>query len=468
MVLLAAAALSSATAPQTARAAPLTTGISGLYPLESPAFERARAAGARFVRIAVEWPKVAPAAAPANWQPQDPADPHYDWRQTDQGVVGAVQADLVPVLIVEDVPTWAQRCSSGVNCNPDPTALAQFATAAARRYSGGFDGLPRVRYWQGLNEPNLSLYFNPQFSGSRAVSADIYRTLIDSFYAAVKGVDPSNLVLAAGLGPIAVPRLTVGPMRFTRELLCMRGRYRFRPAPGNCHGGVHFDIFDIHPYTTGSPSHRGGPDDVEMGDLAKLRSLLRAADRAHRIKGRFHRTPLWIGELSWDSNPPDPGGVAMSIDTRWTAEALYRAWLAGVRVFCWYSLRDASRPPGVPPSEVVESGLYFRGPTLAQDQPKPLLAAFRFPFVAYPGRRLSFWGRTPDSTAGTVAIQILKGGRWRTVTRTHVGPGGIFHGALRSRYGADKHGAARAVYGSEAAPPFSMRPVRDFRQPPFG
>ena len=82
--------------------------------------------------------------------------------------------------------------------------LASFSTAAARRYSGQFHGLPRVRYWQGLNEPNLSLFFIPQFATAGTRLALLYRALIDSFYAAVKAVDPSNLVLAAGLGPIGV------------------------------------------------------------------------------------------------------------------------------------------------------------------------------------------------------------------------------------------------------------------------
>ena len=144
-------------------------------------------------------------------------------------VQAAVANGLTPVLLqIRIAPSWAQRCpaaqiDTGAPCDPDPAALAAFATAAARRYSGQFGGLPRVRYWQGLNEPNLSLFFNPQYDGDKPVSPDLYRTLINSFYAAVKAVDPSNLVLIGSLGPIAVPKYTIGPMRFTRLLLCMSG-----------------------------------------------------------------------------------------------------------------------------------------------------------------------------------------------------------------------------------------------------
>jgi hypothetical protein len=349
--------------------------------------------------------------------------------------------------------------------------LAAFATAAARRYSGTFGGLPRVWYWQGLNEPNLSLFFMPQFEGGNAVSASNYRPLINAFYAAVKAVDPGNLVISGGLGPIAVPKYTIGPLRFTRELLCMHGRERFRPAPGDCEGGVHFDIFDVHPYTTGGPTHEGGPNDVQLGDLDELKELLGAADRAGRIKGVFRHTPLWITELSWDSNPPDPGGLPMRILTRWAAEALYRSWKVGVKAFFWYSLRDNEHEPDVPSYLIPESGLYFRGPTVAKDEPKEVLYSFRFPFVAYPRKNggLFFWGRTPTSTGGNVVIQILRGGRWHKYHVVRAGEGGTFrHVKVRGHYGRNRKGSVRAVYQGEASRPFSMQPVPDFRQPPFG
>lgn len=454
-----------------AEAQPLRTGISGINEDALLAFQRVRDAGASYVRVAFEWSEIAPATKPDSWQPEDPADSHYDWRRVDEGVVHAVMAGLEPVAMIEEVPRWAERCHAppGGNCDPDPDALAAFATAAARRYSGNFGGLPRVAYWQGLNEPNLSIYFNPQFEGDRAASADLYRALVDRFYAAIKAVDPAGIVIAAGLGPIAVPGYTIGPMRFTRELLCMRGRERFRPTQSGCDGGVHFDIFDIHPYTTGGPTHAGGVNDVQMGDLAKLRNLLDAADRAGRIVGQFERTPLWIGEFSWDTNPPDPGGLPMDIETRWLAEALYGAWGAGVEAFFWFSLRDRMPQPSLPFSQTLQSGLYFRGPTLEQDQPKEILFVFRFPFVAYPRQNgLFFWGRTPSSEKGKVVIQVLKRGHWRKAATVRAGGAGIFRGLAPRLYGRNRRGMARAVYRGEASVPFSMKPVPDFPHPPFG
>ncbi len=459
-----------------ARATPsLSTGVSYLEPNEPPAFRQVRAAGARLVQAIARWREIAPRREPASWNPEDPADPNYDWGWLDTWVTNAVAAGLTPVLDVASAPSWAQGCEAAESrllavCRPDPAALAAFATAAARRYSGRFAGLPRVRFWQALNEPNLNLFFEPQLEGGRRpVSPALYRRLLDAFYFAVKRVDRSDLVLAAGLGPVAVSRYTLGPLRFARLLLCMRGRHRPRPAGRGCEGGVHFDIFDIHPYTTGGPGHHGHADDVQLADLPKLQRLLRAADEAGRIAGAFPRTPLWATEFSWDSDPPDPGGLPIPILARWTAEALHTAWRAGVRRFFWFSLRDQAPNPNLPFSETFQSGLYFRGATLAEDRPKRQLYAFRFPFVAYAGGgAIRFWGRTPNSGPGAVAIELRRGGRWLGVAALRAGRGGVFRGALTSAYGRHRHGAVRAVYRGEASLPFSLRPVPGFHQPPFG
>jgi len=461
-------------APAGAAARPLITGVSGMSEDDPIAFQRTAAAGTQLVDKPLGWGSVAPAEEPSDWDPTDPGDPNYNWASTDLWVTRAVQAGLDPFLIVDGAPSWAQRCQApapltGRLCDPDPAKLVAFATAAARRYSGYFQGLPRVRFWQGMNEPNLSLFFNPQFKDGRPASPTLYRALINAFYAAVKSVDPSNTVIAAGLGPIGRGRWAIAPMRFARLLLCMNGRRDPHPTRGNCGGGVHFDVFDMHPYTTGGPTHvpRGG-DDVALGNLAKLQELLTAADRAGRIKGRYRRTPLWITEFSWDSKPPDPGGVSMPILARWTSEALYQAWSAGISRFFWFSLRDFPSE-GAPFSETVQSGLYFRGPTLAEDKPKRSLYAFRFPFVATSQKTgISFWGRTPTSSPGRVIIQVRDLNGWRTAAVARANRAGIFQGVVKTTYGRNKRGYVRARYRREAAIPFSLKPVKDFYQPPFG
>jgi hypothetical protein len=464
--------LSAPAAP--ADAQPFTTGVTNLGTNAQLAFQRTRDAGARFVRIQLYWGGTAPNLRPADWNPTNPNDPAYDWVASDEAVRNALAAGLTPLLQVDGAPKWAQRCLTpgafpGSICNPDPDDLRAFAAAAASHYSGRTPGVPAVEYWQALNEPNLSLFFFPQYETSgQALSPYLYRDLINAFYAGIKAAEPSDLVVLAGLGPIAIPEYTIGPLKFAQQLLCMKGGKNPKPTKDSCGGGVHFDIFAVQPYTTGGPTHKGGPNDVELGDLPKLQKLIAAADRAGRIVSAGKQTPLWVTEFSWDSKPPDPGGLPMKIETRWVAEALHNAWSAGVENFFWYSLHDEAHDPSRPYSDSLESGLYFRGPTLEQDQAKPLLSAFRFPFVAYPGKKLSFWGRTASGHGGKVKIEILRHGKWKWVATARAGGDGVFQGKLKTNYGANLKGTARARSGKQLSPAFSMHPVKDFYHPPFG
>jgi hypothetical protein len=452
---------------------PLTTGISNVYSNEETAFAHVRETGSTMALSPIRWRVIAPKELPASWNPEDPADPNYNWEFIDDWVKRAVAAGVEPVLQVRSAPAWAERCvphpASEAVCNPDPAALAAFTKAAARRFSGSFGGLPRVRYWEGMNEPNLSLYLEPQYEGDKLVSPELYRALLNAFYAAVKSVDPTNLVLAPGLGPIAVPKFTIGPLKFTRHLLCMKGHRNPRPTAGDCGGGVNFDIFDHHPYTTGRPDHEGGPEDVQMGDLADLQKLIAAADKAGRINSVFRHTPLWLTEFSYDSNPPDPGGLPMKVQSQWTAEALYQAWTHRVPVFMWYSLDDDEPDPSLPPSISLESGLYFWAPNIADEKPKPAMYAFRFPFVAFrQDSGLKYWGRTPTSSRGKVVLQARRGKRWKRIGVARADSAGIFKGFVRTGYGAGKKGAVRAHFAKSTSPGFPMRRVPDFPQPPFG
>ncbi|MFN8160101.1 MAG: hypothetical protein U0R52_03535 [Solirubrobacterales bacterium] len=453
-------ALCGGSAPASGR--PLVTGVSGTQnEIEPLAFERVQHSGAAMVARNLAWSAVAPANEPADWHPGDPADPNYDWAAVDAWVSNAVEKGRTPLLTVYGAPRWAQRCHSdeALVCDPDPAMLAAFSKAAATRYGGHFLGLPRVRFWQALNEPNLKIFWRPQGRGGKT-SARLYRALLNRFYETVKSVHGSNVVLAAGLAPLG----TTPPLRFARALLCMTGRRAPRPTRGNCGGGVRFDIFDIHPYTSGSPVHKAPLlDQVEMGDLGELQRLLRAADRAGRISGMYRRTPLWITEFTYSTKPPDPGGLKMAIAARWTSEALYRAWKAGVSHFFWYLLRDD------PPDGFSQGGLYFRGASMADDRPKRLLRGFRFPFVAFPrGRGFSLWGRTPTSQAGSVRVEVRTARGWRAVARATAGASGVFGGAVGPRPDIGPRTLVRAVFRGEVSVPFSLKPVADFYQPPFG
>ena len=482
-MLLAASILLALALASPAGARPFQTGLMDIDAFDSGdplVFQRTKDAGAKYVKITLYWSRVAPggvpgtsapAGAPVN--PTDPSDPAYNWGVYDRQVRAAAAAGLEPILDVTNSPEWARNnCTTDESCDPRTSDWHNFATAVAKRYNGNFnpgDGvLPAVRYYQAWIEPNLNFFYKPTFQGGRPVAPENYRALLNAFYDAVKGVNGGNIVISAGLAPLARPGTTIGPLDFMRRLLCMTGRKNPKPKRG-CSAKTKLDVWATHPYTTGGPTHHApGPDDVSLGDLPEMTKLLRAADKAGKIQNNSRKTPFWLTEFSWDSKPPDGGGLKSYIHARWLAEAFYRMYKAGISNVIWFQIRDEARHGGRSDAELYQSGLYLRGGTLAGDRPKRALTAFRFPFVALTTKKgFSFWGRLPDSRPGAVKIQVKDGGGgFRTVKSTRGRGGGVFAGNVRGDFGKAANVRAKSAKGTSL--PFSLKYVKDFYQPPFG
>ena len=423
------------------------------------AFRRVRASGATAVRVEALWTSIAP-ARPS--RPTDPADPVYAWAPLDAELRLAAANGLRPILSVWGAPAWA-RAGPG-RLDPVPADFGRFATALATRYSGRYRGLPRVRHWKVWNEPNATTYLAPQLARGRVVSAAVYRSLVNAFAGAVHRVSRANVVIAGALSPFTVSTesvRTVGPMRFMRELLCMSDGRRPRPT---CGARVEFDVWAHHPYTSGGPTHKAfRPDDVSLGDLGKMRRLLEAAVRARRVVAR-QRVPFWVTEFSWDTKPPDRGGVPTRLHSRWVAEALYRMWDAGVSLVTWYLLRDQPVAEGP-----FQSGLFWNGGSLARDRAKPALQAFRFPFVAFRKRGGIFvWGRTPAGRPARVIVERRAGRRWRAAAVLRTNGAGIFTRQLPLRSSPRDSLRARIVGRADASLGFSLTRPRDRFVRPFG
>ncbi len=427
------------------------------------AFRRVAGAGGSYARLTLAWAEVAPRGSerPVGFDAADPADPHYSWSAFDRQARAAVAAGLEPIVSVYLAPAWAERGTAGGRGTkrPDPSELALFARAAATRFSGKFEGLPRIRYWQVWNEPNLDWFLMPQFDGARAVSPAWYRTMVNRFAAAVKAVDATNLVVAGGTSPFGDPGRVVAPLAFMRELLCMAGR----PLRPTCKVHVHFDIWAHHPYSMGGPFHQAAhPDNVSVGDLPEMQRLLTAAIRAGHV---VHSRPVafWVTEFSWDTNPPDPKGVPIRLHARWVAEALFQMWRSQVSLVTWFRLADEPLAKGS-----FQSGLYFQPASNGLSRGKPALTAFHFPFVAYRNDGVvSVWGRTPSSSQGAVSVEQRVRGRWQTLRVIRAASSGIFRARVNPRGGGDMR--ARLVGHRDASLPFSLhRPPDLILENPFG
>jgi hypothetical protein len=409
------------------------------------------AVGGSVVRLNTFWSDIAP-NRPAS--PADPADPAYQWAALDTAVRTAAAHHLTPLLTLSTAPTWAQgpnRPKSGDlgigAWDPSAAALGSFARAVATRYDGRFPDpltpgqtLPRVRYLEVWNEENL-----PLFLGAPHLIAE-YRSMLTDAYRAIKAVEPSDQVVMGGLAPVSYkPGVTVSPLKFAAELLCLKRTGTRFSRTAHCVAAP-FDIFAEHPYSLAvTPTQPAGSyDDVLVADVHKLRDLLNAASRLHTVAHGPH--PLWFTEWGWVTKPPDSqAGDSFAIAARYVAYSMYEMWRAGGSLVIWQAIHDGGS------GQLAGAGLETQSGRV-----KPSLKAFGFPFIASVshGRGLA-WGRVPAGARVRVAIQRRSGRTWHTVAHATTGADGVF----TAHFGASGNATFRAVGPSVTSLPYDSRPI---------
>jgi hypothetical protein len=383
--------------------------------------DRAAQAHAGLVRLNLSWREVTH-GQPAN--PADPADPAYGFARVDAAVQAAAARGIEPLIMINHAPAFAEGPNRDPSAppgtwKPSPTALAEFAVAVAGRYSGSFPGLPRVRYYQAWNEPNLAGYITPVRENGQLASPQQYREMLNAFYGAVKSVNPDNVVVTGGTAPYGDPDgpIRVRPLDFLRTLFCLNPDL----SGPTCGQQVHFDILAHHPInTSGSPDeHAFSPDDASTADFYRVRDILRAAERAGTAPGGPH--PLWATEMWWETNPPDGfRGYPQETQALYIEQAMYLLWKQGASAVLNFEIRDQPYDPEQPLA-TIQSGIYLRDLT-----PKTSAQAFAFPFVTErrTEKKVFAWGKAP--VAGKLRIERSARGRWRKVAKERVAAGQMF------------------------------------------
>jgi hypothetical protein len=235
----------------------------------------------------------------------------------------------------------------------------------------------------------------------------------NAFYGAVKGVSSSNFVVLAGTAPYGDPPggSRMQPVTFYQSLFCLSASTL---TPIHCSDPkIYFDAIDHHPYGIGGPLQPAiNTDDVAVPDIHKITRVLRAAEHAGRVLPRGSKA-VWVTEISWDSDPPDPNGVPIEQQARWYEQAMYVLWRQGVDTVLWLQIVDA--PPIPNYASTYQSGLFY-----LDGSPKPSATAIRFPFVTdrIDSSHVQAWGRAP--TGGVLTLEVQRAGQWAVIARLRV------------------------------------------------
>jgi hypothetical protein len=294
-------------------------------------------------------------ALSAVWTPPATAPAEAELAQLRGAVEAAAAAGIRPVVAVYSF--------SGV------TPLTQEARAQFAAFAASIPrSLPQVRDVIVGNEPNLNLFWMPQFAadGSDA-AAPAYLALLAETYDAIKAVNPEIVVIGGALASRgsdkpAGKRPTHSPTRFIEDLgAAYRASGRSRPV---------LDMFAMHPYpeSYSIPPTFAHPNSTSIGlaDYDKLTELLKDAFG--------EAPPIVYGEYGIETTTPaDHAGSytgsepIQPVDNATQAQDYVDAMRLAtcqplVRMLLFFHVSDESRLEG------LQSGVFY-----ADGQPKPSL-----------------------------------------------------------------------------------------------
>jgi hypothetical protein len=385
-------------------------------PTRDATLDEIRGLGADTLRVLLSWDDVAPASTSTIRPSFDATDPsaYPGFANYDDLVQRATAKGLrVMITLGGPVPVWATGGKRGNNYKPDPREFAQFAAATGKRYSGGFNGLPRVRNWTLLNEPNHRQFLTPQ-KIHNSPTAHSYRDLVAQGIPALRAAGQQDATILIGeLAPFP-PAGGPGPLGFMRTWLCLDKRYKrlkggaARKAGCNGFKKIDADGFAIHAYTRPVSNYRPPGDAITIAVIRRLASALDKAAKAGRIPRGL---PIYNTEFGIQTNPPDPyqgGSLAKQAQILNESEE-YSYKYPRLRSYSQYLLYDdppLMSGPVFDRYRGFQSGLKF-----SNGQRKPSYDAYKFPIVVHKRNSgVLIWGRVrPGSGIRFAQLQRRQG-----------------------------------------------------------
>lgn len=367
MVALLAAIAALAFAGQAAAASKMFVGGQDdrsfqLLPNRTALLDKAVQGGWKILRTNVAWYSVAP-TRPANGA--DSNDPAYKFAALDELVNNASARSMDVLITIFGTPSWAAVAGPSCNGLPDPAGcrmpqnladLTNFAQAIASRYGS------KVRFYTVWNEANTGRFLFPQYKNGKPVSPANYVKLYKAAYKGIKAGNPSAKVAIGLTSPRGRPGIKNKGTDQLYPLDFMRG------VAKACAKSCKFDAYAHNPYPTlaNAPATQGLP--FPSVNLSKLGPFISEIKKAFKLK----KSPkLWITEMGFRTNPPDPLAMSAAQQAQNTTKSLQIAKAnKNVEMYIWFILQDDSGAAN--PSQWEAGG----GLLTSTGAEKPAFAAF--------------------------------------------------------------------------------------------
>ena len=285
------------------------------------------------------------------WDPAHPAQ-ITDRAFLDRSIATAGKAGISVRLAVRPVTARAVGTSA-----VRATQFATFVASLANRY-------PQVHTFVIGNEPNQPRFWQPQFSRGKAVAALGYERLLAASYDALKGVNPSLVVVGGVLSsrgndaPNASSNASRSPVRFIQDLgNAYRASHRTRPL---------MDEFGFHAYPRSDrDSLARGLDWPDAGfvNLARVKQALWDAFSGTAQPTVESGLRVSIDEIGWQTSIPASardaytGTETVAVTSDATQARIYRQLIAAAE--CDSSISSLLFAPFVDESQLggFQSGL---------------------------------------------------------------------------------------------------------------
>ncbi len=327
-------------------------------PPSAEAFETYADLGAGLYEITVNWSRVAP-TRPAD--PTDPTDPAYRWTPAVEEAIEHARVYGIEVVVeVSGSPRWANDGKPWRWAPRNPQTYADFLTAASRHW-------PQVHFWQIWGEPSRRANFMSlarrakglDLTRAQSRGPRLYAQILDASYAALKAVDPTNVVI----GGNTFSGGDIRPLAYIQAL---------RLADGS---PPRMDMYGQNPFGYRRPDLSKGLINPGSGvaDFCDLDIVSHYLHRYLERDGRNHGLRLFLSEYFVPTDHPNfefNYWVSRRTARNWLAAALRitRSWH---RIFTlgWFELYDEA-----PNGEGTEVN---RGLMTYDHLPKPAYYAFK-------------------------------------------------------------------------------------------